>query len=67
MSYNDFIDPAEFRKQQEKPCPFCGLPRIQQYRVLSHRGNFRVKGRKVVIEAIGKVCQCSEMPETKEL
>lgn len=56
----DLIDPRAMRDYLQKPCSKCGLPTIQQFTQVSHRGNFRHGGHKIVVRPIGKVCECAK-------
>lgn len=56
----DLIDPRAMRDWLEKPCSKCGLPTVQQYVKVSHRGNFRHGGSKLVVRPVGQVCKCAE-------
>jgi hypothetical protein len=56
----DLIDPRAMRDWLQKPCATCGLPTVQQFAQVSHRGNFRHGGHKIVVRPVGQICKCED-------
>lgn len=56
----DLVDPRAMRDRLQKPCAKCGLPTVQQFTQVSHRGNFKHGGHRIVLRPIGQVCKCGD-------
>jgi hypothetical protein len=61
------IHPFELRDRMQKKCSDCGRPTVQQFVTVSHRGNFKHGGSKMVIRPVGEVCTCQVIwPEKRQ-